>query len=60
MHFQKYLTALLASWLIVVTTVPIIVVFIGLVPSRSGGREREALWGAWGASRIHGCLEVAK
>ena len=60
MHFQKYLTALLASWLTVVTTVLFIVVFIDLVPSRSGGREREALWGAWGSSRIHGCREVTK
>lgn len=60
MHFQKYLTAILASWLIMVTVI-LIVVFIGLVPSRSRGRERERLFeGPGGASKIHRCLEIAK
>ena len=46
MHFQKYLTAILASWLIMVTVI-LIVVFIGRSLQKSGEREREALWGAW-------------
>ena len=43
MHFQKYLTAILASWPVMVTII-LIIVFIGLVPSKSVGGEGEALW----------------
>lgn len=42
MHFQKYLTVILASWPVMVTII-LIIVFIGLVPSKSVGGEGEAL-----------------
>lgn len=41
-YMSVYLTAVLASWLITV----IIVILIGLVPSRSGGNYRQ-LDGEW-------------
>lgn len=56
MHFQKYLTAILASWPVMVTII-LIIVFIGLVPSKSVGGEGEALWGAWGQAEFIDALK---